>query len=229
VNGPTGLTVPVDRPLAMADTEHVTEVPNPLVRSLLDAANSIDMSLRSLARQTQISAGTIAGWKHGANPGARTLARAGLAIGLRLEALPNRADYPGLSDPPQINAPNCQDWWGPADLIFALPSHESAWYLCGLIGAEVHWNRAVVNRLSRAHCSGSGRTKTWMLVEQGMNGRGAQASIKQTSQLAGEFLLGIGWVDVRKSWRVRPWDVAGAPARPPRIRLQETWPRVDRG
>jgi hypothetical protein len=216
----------VDGFWAMADTERMTKVPNPLVLTLLQSAQSNGISLRGLADLIGISAGAISGWKHGANPGTHTLALTGLAMGLRLEAVPTQDGYSGLNEKLTPTEPPFCNWWGPSIWPF-LPTDPvgSAWYLCALIGAEVHWNRAVVIGKSRLEIAGYNHAKIWSIVEQGVSIRRNQASIGRTSEIAGELNLDLVWVGISDPWRARPWQLQGAPVKPPNPRWKNPRPR----
>lgn len=188
-----------------------------LVLKLLEHSAAMGASGRSLARAAGVAPGTVTGWKRGASPGSTSICKAGLSLGWRLELLPTEADYPGAADAPRPQFPHPADWWKSYRLPPLVRDPLVPEYLLSLIGAEIHWARAVITGRSRFFYADNNRGQTWALVERGP-GRGEEATIARVAEAARNFNLELTWILEDAPWRVRPWQVPGAPPRPPRVR-----------
>lgn len=215
VESPTAtITVLLAVAFALADNEQMTE-PNALVQTLLQQLDVMAISRRQLASAIGISPSTLTGWSRGANPRSLPLCAAGLEAGWRLELTPLDPDFPGLSQPARPDPPSPEDWWASHSALARPVCRVTAEYLLSLVGAELHWTRAVIQGVSRTYHNNVSRT--WDRIERGPRGSSG-ITIASLQEAAEDRRFRLVWVDSTALWRVRPWQLPGAPERPPRIR-----------
>jgi hypothetical protein len=149
----------------------------------------------------------------------------GLALGVRLEWEPSKADWPGMDHDLTECPPAPESWWGGESgrgwLGSSTDDELTPAYLATLLGVEVRWWRLSNGQFSLDRAPGVD-PKTWAHFENGPSPQSRTTRKRRllssaplvTATYTGRITgLRLVWLPSDAPWRLRPWAVTGPPGR----------------